>query len=190
MPLGPGINRVQSELTGIDMTRIDLLTAAAVWSAVACANASDAVIGRRIDPRQQSQPAISTAVLGGRIRVTGDSGVRVVELRDMDSDVFRLSGDVSRALASVDGGDVVVWGTFDAPGFVVQDFRVTEMHGRSALDGLLEATEQGLALRLTDGSRRAVPGLDSDCAKYVGARVWVIGWDEDADVVCGPIAAQ
>ena len=186
----PGINRVQLELTGIDMTRIDLLTLAAVWSAVACANASYVLIGRGIDPRRPSQPATSTSVLGGRIRVSGDGAVRVVELRDVDSDVIQLSGDVSRALASVNGGDVVVWGTFDAPGFVVQDFRVTEMHGRSALDGLLEATKDGFALRLSDGSQRVVPGLDSSCVKYVGARVWVIGWDEDADVVCGPIAAE
>jgi hypothetical protein len=85
---------------------------------------------------------------------------------------------------------VVVWGTFDEPGFTVQDFRIMEMHGRPALDGLLEATKDGFALRLMDGSRRMVPRLDSSCVKYVGARVWVIGWDEDADVVCGPIAAE
>lgn len=175
---------------GIDMTRIDLVTVVAVWSAVACANASDVLIGRRIDPPLPSHPQISTAVLGGRIRVTGDSAIPVVELRDVDSDVFRLAGDLSRALASVNGGDVVVWGAFDEPGFVVQDFRVMEMHGRRALDGLLEATKNGFALRLRDGSRRMVPRLDSSCVKYVGARIWVIGWDEDADVVCGPIAAE
>lgn len=172
------------------MTRIDLLTVGAVWSVFACASASNVMIGRQIDPQRPSLPAISTAVLGGRIRVTGDSAVRVVELRDVDSDVFRLAGEVSRALASVNGGDVVVWGTFDEPGFMVQDFRVMEMHGRPVLDGLLEATKDGFALRLTDGSRRMVPRLDTSCAKYVGARIWVIGWDEDADAVCGPIATE
>lgn len=129
-------------------------------------------------------------MIGGRIRVTGYGAVRVVELRDVDSDVFRLSGNVSSALASVDGGDVVVWGTFDASaGFVVQEFKVTGMHGWPALDGVLEATENGFALRLTDGSRRVVPGLDPDCAKYVGARVWVIGWDEQTALMVGLIRA-
>lgn len=172
------------------MTRIGLLTGVAVWSVFACANAPEVVTGRRIDSGRPSQPAISTAVLGGRIRVTGHSAVRVVELRDVDSDVFRLAGEVSRALASVNGGDVVVWGTFDEPGFMVQDFRVMEIHGRPALDGVLEATKDGFAIRLTDGSRRLLPRLDSRCVRYVGARVWVIGWDEDADAVCGPIATE
>jgi hypothetical protein len=129
-------------------------------------------------------------MIGGRIRVTGDSAVRVVEIRDVDSDVFRLSGNVSSALASLDGGDVVVWGTFDASaGFVVQEFTVTGMYGRPALDGVLEASEDGFALRLTDGSARVVPGLDSGCQKYIGARLWVIGWDEAAAVAFGLIAA-
>lgn len=172
------------------MTRIDLLTVSAVWSVFACATVSDALTARRIDARRASAPAISNAMLVGLIRVTGDSAVRVVELRDVDSDVFRLSGEVSRALASVNGAAVVVWGTYDAAGFVVEDFRVLEVHGQPALDGLLQATEDGFALRLTDGSRRVVPRLDSSCVKYVGARVWVIGWDEDAAVVCGLITAE
>jgi hypothetical protein len=130
-------------------------------------------------------------MIGGRIRVTGASAVRVVEIRDVDSDVFRLSGNVSSALASLDGGDVVVWGTFDASaGFVVQEFKVMGMHGWPALDGVLEATENGFALRLTDGSRHVVPGLDSACAKYVGARVWVIGWDEHTELMVGLIRAR
>ncbi|HEX6943488.1 MAG TPA: hypothetical protein VF128_11215, partial [Gemmatimonadaceae bacterium] len=80
------------------------------------------------------------------------------------------------------GGDVVARGTFDAnPGFVVQDFQVTGMYGRPALDGVLEVTHDGFALRLRDGSLRALPGLSSDCEEYIGARLWVIGFD-DADV--------
>jgi len=35
---------------------------------------------------------------------------------------------------------------------------------------------------------RVVPGLSSDCAEHVGARMWVIGWDE-SEVVFGLIEA-
>jgi hypothetical protein len=94
------------------------------------------------------------------------------------------------ALASVDGGDVVVRGTFDLnPGFVVDEFQVTGMYGRPALDGVLEVTADGFALRLSDNSVRVVPGLTSDCENYIGARIWVIGWDDDTEVQFGPIGA-
>lgn len=63
------------------------------------------------------------------------------------------------------------------------------MYGRPALDGVLEVTDDGFALRLSDNSLRVVPGLDSECAEYVGARSWVIGWDDDTDVQFGPIGA-
>lgn len=178
------VNRTE----GIDMTRIHLLTVAAVCCAVVCTDTPDALTGRPIDPEGPSQPATSTAAIAGRIRVTGDTADRVVELRDADGDVFRLLGSMSSVLASVDGGDVVVWGTFDStPGFVVQQFKVAGMHGGPALDGVLEATAGGFALRMADGSLRAVPGLRSDGAKYVGSRVWVIGWEENAGVVIGVI---
>lgn len=168
------------------MTRINLFTVAAVWLALTCKDAPNAALDRPTDP--QGLPAASTAAMAGRIRVTGDGALRVVELRDVDSDEFRLLGSASSALVSVDGGDVVVWGTFDASaGFVVQEFKVMGMHGWPALDGVLEATADGFALRLADGTRRVVPGLDSRCAQYVGDRVWVIGWDEDTEVLFGLI---
>lgn len=126
----------------------------------------------------------------GRISVSGTAGDLVVELTDARDIVYRLLGNQLGALASVDGGDVIARGTFDAnPGFVVDEFQVTGMYGRPALDGVLEATEDGFALRLSDNSLRVVPGLDSDCAEYVGARLWVIGWDDDSEVVFGVIGA-
>jgi hypothetical protein len=50
--------------------------------------------------------------------------------------------------------------------------------------------DEGFALRLTDGSLRVVPGLAAECAEHVDARVWVTGWEEDAEAVqSGLIAA-
>jgi hypothetical protein len=102
--------------------------------------------------------------------------------------VYRIAGRLTSALAGVEDGDVVAWGTFDAtPGFVVHRFQVTGMHGRPALDGIIEMTTDGFGVRLTDGSLREVPGLTVRCAKYLGSRVWVIGWEE-YDVRFGLIA--
>ena len=129
--------------------------------------------------------------IAGRISVTGISADGLVELQDGFGNVYRLVGSEASALASVDGGDVVVRGTFDAnPGFVVDEFEVTAMYGRPALDGVLETTDEGFALRLTDGSLRVVPGLADECAEHIGARVWVTGWEGDAEAVqSGLIAA-
>jgi hypothetical protein len=84
----------------------------------------------------------STASLSGRIIVSGIGADRIVELRDDHGDVFRLIGIETIALANVDGGDAVVWGTWDAnPGFVVREFKITGMHGRPALDGVLDQSD-------------------------------------------------
>lgn len=172
------------------MMRSSLFTLAAVFSIAACTDNPSAVLTGPIDPAQPLLPTPSLVTIAGRIIVSGTAADPVIELTDGGGNVYRLVGSESGALASVDGGDVVARGTFDAnPGFVVQDFQVTGMHGRPALDGVLEATDEGFALRLADGSLRAVPGLSSDCAQHVGARLWVIGWDEQSEVAFGLIAS-
>ena len=175
------------------MTRNRLFTLAAVFSIAACSDNPNSAITGPIDQRNPQQPILpapSTATISGRISVSGLLGEdRTIELRNEEGEVYRLVGYGAGALASVDGADVEVTGTFDAnPGFVVQEFQVTGMFGRPALDGVLEETDEGYALRLSDGSLRAVPGL-TNCADHVGARLWVIGWDEESGVQFGLIAA-
>ena len=175
------------------MTRNRFFTLAAVFSIAACSDNPNSAITGPIDSRNPQYPILpapSTETISGRISVTtGIGGDRAVELRDADGNLYRLMGYEAGRLASVDGGDVVARGTFDAnPGFVVQDFEVTGMFDRPALDGVLEATGEGYALRLSDGSLRVVPGL-TNCEEHVGARLWVIGWDEESGVEFGLIAA-
>lgn len=135
--------------------------------------------------------ASSTAALSGRILVRDSGTDRIVELRDDHDDVVRLLGPEANALANVRGGDVVVWGTWDAnPGFVVMRFRVTGMHGRPALDGVLELSGKGFAVRLSDNSVRQVEGLKGKCAAYVGARVWVVERDRHERAEAGFIAPK
>ena len=172
------------------MQRLRVLMAAAAFSLVACTDIPNSAITAPKDPRQPLLPTPSTMTLSGRISVTGLVDYdRKIELWD-GAELYRLVGSQSSALASVDGADVVVRGTFDAnPGFVVEEFQVTGMLGRPALDGVLEATGDGFSLRLSDGSLRAVPNLTSECAEFVGTRLWVIGFEEGSEVVFGRIAA-
>jgi hypothetical protein len=172
------------------MTRSHLFTVAALLSLVACTNNPSATVAGPINRSPLPLPP-GTAMIAGRISVSGQGADRVVELRDHDDDVYRLVGAETGALASVDGGDVIAYGTWDAnPGFVVQEFQVVGMYGEPALDGVLEVSEEGFALRLADGSIRLVSGLSSESSDYVGARLWVIGWDASSDVVFGVIGAQ
>ena len=155
--------------------------------AVACADEQTAYA------RMLAQPALkeaarSTSSLSGRIIVRGLGSGRIVELRDDHDDVHRLLGSEAVTLANVEGGDVAVWGTWDAnPGFVVQKFAVTGMHGRPALDGTLVTRGAHFAVRLVDGSVQAVIGMKADCAAFVGKRIWVVGWEGDAPMQFGLI---
>ena len=170
------------------MMRTRFLTVAAVFGIAACTDNPNAVLTGPIDPAQPILPSPPTSTIAGRISVQGTGTDRLIELTDATGRVYRLVGSESVALASVDGGEVIARGTFDAnPGFVVQDFQVTGMYGHPALDGVLEVTDEGFALRLRDGSLRVVAGLTSDCAEHVGARLWVI--EDGSEVQFGLIAA-
>ena len=164
---------------------------AAVFSLVACTDNPNSAVTAPDHPTPPLLPTPSTTVLSGRISVTGLLGYdRKIELWDVAGEVWRLVGSQSSALASVDGADVVVRGTFDAnPGFVVEDFQVTGMLGRPALDGVLEAIDEGFGLRLADGSLREITGMTSEGAEFVGARLWVIGFEEGSEAVFGRIEA-
>jgi len=170
------------------MNRSLMISVATALSLVACTENSPAL---RAGPFAPLPPPSSfpMSVLGGTIIVSVQGADSVVQLLDLHGDLFRLVGNQTAALASVNGGDVIAYGTWDAnPGFVVQEFKVVGMLGRPALDGVLEVLEEGFALRLADGSIRLIPGLSGDCADYVGERLWIIGWDEGSDVVFGRIA--
>ena len=158
-----------------------------VAACAGCSDEQDAALAGPIGQKLSTAPAFSTGKISGQVSVRFAGDEQVVELLDEHGSVYRIAGRLTSALASVGDGDVVAWGTFDAdPGFVVHRFQVTGMHGRPALDGVLEMTTAGFGVRLTDGLLREVPGLTVRCAKYLGSRVWVAGW-EDFEVAFGLI---
>jgi hypothetical protein len=53
---------------------------------------------------------------------------------------------------------------------------------------VLAQSDAGLALRLNDGSYRDMPGLTWECEAYLGARIWVVGFEDRTDVQLGVIA--
>ena len=172
------------------MTRAPIFAVAGVVSLIACSDNPNASFAGPLDPyRPAPVPPLATTILG-RISARPLYEDQAIELHGVEGGIYRLLGNASDALASVQGADVVVRGTFDANGdFVVQEFEVTGMFGRPALDGGLEATNEGFALRLSDGLLQEVPGLPDDCAEHVGQRLWVVGWDYDPPVQYGVITA-
>jgi len=172
------------------MTHSILIAVAGSISLLACSGDPAAIRASGVNPYQPIPNTPSLAIVAGRVTATIQGTDTVVSVRDDHGDVHRMVGSQAATLATVNGGDVIAFGTWDAnPGFVVQDFEVVGMLGRPALDGVLEALDTGYALRMANGSIRPVPGLTSECADYVGARLWVIGWEEGKDVVFGPIGA-
>ena len=172
------------------MTRMRVFAIAGVASLLACSDDPNASLAGPLDPYRPTPVAPMATTIVGRVGEHPLTEDQPLELHGVEGGIYRLLGNASGALASVQGADVVVRGTFDANGdFVVLDFEVTGMYGRSAIDGVLEATEDGFAIRLSDGLLQAVPGLPDDCAELVGQRLWVIGWDYDPPVQYGVIAA-
>lgn len=74
--------------------------------------------------------------------------------------------------------------------FVVYSFEVVAMLDRPALDGILELTTDGFAIRLANGDVRLVTGCPGHFAEYVGQRLWVVGSEDEPPFVFGVIASR
>ena len=115
----------------------------------------------------------------GTVVVEEFDGRRSIQLELEDGALIPLVGGEATLIASVAGGQVLVYGTLDAsPGMVVERFQVLAMNGRSAIDGVLEETDTGLALRLANGLLRYVIDVQGFFANHVGERLWITGLDE------------
>jgi hypothetical protein len=132
---------------------------------------------REQDPWHPIAPSI--VELTGTVVVEHMDGRRSIQLQTDDGSLYPLLGGEAALIASVAGGQVLVRGTLDAsPGVVVERFQVLAMNGRDAIDGVLEETDTGLALRLAEGELRYVMDDQGSLAAHIGERLWVTGLEE------------
>jgi hypothetical protein len=172
------------------MIRSYSLAVASLFAALACSDHAGTTAPIGPDELTPSPPSL--AVLTGIVVVERVANYpATIRLREPDGTLTLLVGSESRPMASVADAEVSVHGTWDAsPGLVVERFQVLSMNGRPALDGVLEATATGFALRLNDGTYREISASPSEIAQYVGARLWVTGSADDQPVTFGVIEAR
>jgi hypothetical protein len=118
-----------------------------------------------------------------------------VNLATQDGMFIQLLGDESDKVAEVSGAQASVTGTLSRtvtligvfPTLLVDRFQILSMRGRPALDGVLVDTADGVALRLADGTYRALTAVPADITQYLGARLWLTGSAESPPVEFGVI---
>jgi hypothetical protein len=71
----------------------------------------------------------------------------------------------------------------------VRRFEVLSVGGRAAIDGFLEETEDGFALRLQNGEMYALTDPSAALLEHLGQRVWITPAAEGEEVTFGVIAS-
>ncbi|GAC1688678.1 MAG: hypothetical protein NVS9B3_07270 [Gemmatimonadaceae bacterium] len=108
----------------------------------------------------------------GTLRLSGSDVAPTATLTTTTGRLL-LQGDM-RMLARRAGLDVWGEGALLAPfTFQVARFAVRGALGDPAIDGILERTAAGFALRLLDGSSHAVRGAPATFGDLVGQRLWM-----------------
>ena len=104
----------------------------------------------------------------------------------IDAAQIALTGGLVAPLATLNGAEVEVKGTYDAANaFIVNEFAVKMVDGQPAADGTLESSGAGFGLRLSDGTLRLLINPPTALTIHVGERVWVAGPADQAPVEFG-----
>lgn len=164
-----------------------LILSAASAAVVACGDHAAPTAAARIPaPLQPAQPALS--LLRGTVQVNANDGTIWLQ---QDTARTQLFGGENIGLNNVDGAEVEVRGTFDAgAGMAVANFLVLIVHGRPAWDGVLVETDGAYALRMPDGSLRAIADPPAELLMNLGARIWVTPGDDALPLAFGFIAVM
>jgi hypothetical protein len=109
----------------------------------------------------------------GRVVRLGPDPVGWWALTTADGAQIRLSGDATLALCAVVGASVQLRGVRARDAFQVTAFVVQMVNDQPVDDGVIVVSAGGVALRLADGSERAVPNASADLRRQDGRRVWV-----------------
>ena len=145
-----------------------------------------------ISPANTFPQAPSVAVMTGVIVVSGSDEAGAIFLKESSGALTMLIGTETDRLASVDGAEVEVRGTWDAPpGLVVESFTVLAVDGRPAIDGVLVYAADQYALQLADGSLYELADPPEALTSHIGERLWVTGGAaEDEPIQFGVIAQR
>ncbi len=131
--------------------------------------------GATPEPAATSGAGMAADSLVGLFALEGsEPGVRAV-LRISNASVELV--DAPRELRGLSRARIVVMGThLDARRFRVLSFRVVEIGGQLARDGMLcrDAAAGGYHLVLADGSMHALVAMPPGLAELTGHRVWVV----------------
>lgn len=151
-----------------------LLAIAVIAATLACSSdrTTSVPVFQRPDTTHASGPAIVTiagTVLAPDPNTDANSEVMLIV---SGTDPIPLLGNID-LLRQVGGTEILAYGYTGANGFQVVEFEVKGANGMSAWDGYLESGDDGLALRLRDGSMHTIASPPDELAALIGSRVWV-----------------
>lgn len=197
------------------MKHTHLITATAVLAALACNGVTDPaprhisswgpdpapgleLSGRIAVSRNGQDLTVSLTTPDGELVAL--IGTQVQYLASVNDAMVKLVGAweekvVSGDTTSSDGPDRSVStddvqaqaATPNGKRFIVYSFEVTAVLDRPALDGILELTIDGYAIRTANGEVRLVTGCPESIAEHVGKRLWVVGSEDQPPVEFGLI---
>ncbi len=107
-----------------------------------------------------------------------------------ESGLIEMQGYAANLMASVDGAEVMVEGTYDGAGGVllVARFEVVGMRGRPAVDGVLEEYETGaFAIVLASGELHWINDPPEELKAITGRRIWLTERAGDTPIEFGEI---
>jgi hypothetical protein len=170
----------------------------AVFITIALAACSETQTPTSVIPPQINPPYIPPAQPAA-VSLTGivssqaplDNAV-VLELDDQSKII--VVGSQAIGLASVTGALVLVEGIwsdgYDGDSYVLdaQRFEVLSVGGHAAVDGLLEATDNGFALRLYGGDLYELIDPPAALLEHMGARVWITMAEDGSFAAFGVIS--
>lgn len=112
--------------------------------------------------------------LRGVVTVEGVPPVLRVFLVMADGSRLAMTGLAMRDLLNIDGLEVDVRGIPNGPReLVVSGFIARAYNGAPVWDGTLMRTEDGWALRLTEGGTRGLGNITPTLQRFGGSRVWI-----------------
>jgi len=104
----------------------------------------------------------------------GSIPVTSIVVRPAGERSVTILGDLAREIGRAAGADVWVRGRRTPQGLVAEQYAVRTVDGQPAVDGVVAAAGDGLAL-ITPGGARRIARPPQALRGMIGARVWLVG---------------